>query len=209
MALTFQQNDTLSALGVNFSRRNTMTVEIGIRVDETLDVAKVGQLTTRSSGSAGTLTMAASHGITTSALIDLYWSLSDGTKGSRSNVVVGTVATNSVPISGGAGDDLPANLSNITAMIGTVKALAFDGDDMIALGMNSDAFGATVSLLDASDAILSAHRLPMDGGGVTYTWTSASGVTNPVAADDVAKVRISHGDSTTARAVRVVVGINN
>lgn len=90
----------------------------------TVTAAKTGQLTTRTSASVGTLTMAAGHGFNTADIIDLFW-----TGGKRVGVVVGTVATNSVPISGGSGDDLPANLTAITAMLRHAENRAFSGDD--------------------------------------------------------------------------------
>lgn len=88
-----------------------------VSVSESIPAAKTGQLTTRTNNTDGTLTMSASHGITTGAIIDLYW-----TGGRRYNVVAGTVSGNSVPISGGSGDNLPTNLTNITAQVQIVMA---------------------------------------------------------------------------------------
>ena len=62
----------------------------------TVQPAKTGTLSTRTSTTVGTLTMAGGHGITTGVLIDLFWS-----GGSRARVTVGSVSGNSVPISGG------------------------------------------------------------------------------------------------------------
>src|SRR4051812_13463763 len=92
-----------AALGVNFGINTSIVSDSGHIVDAPLGAAKTGTLTTRTSNTVGTLTMTAGHGITTAALQDIYW---DG--GSRRNVTVGTVATNSVPFSGGIGDNLPA-----------------------------------------------------------------------------------------------------
>jgi len=58
--------------------------------------AKTGTLTTRTTDTTGTLTMQTGHGFVQNDKIDLYW-----TGGRRYNVVVGTVAGDSVPISGG------------------------------------------------------------------------------------------------------------
>ncbi|MBK9128182.1 MAG: hypothetical protein IPM13_10320 [Phycisphaerales bacterium] len=63
---------------------------------------KRGTLTTRTSDTAGTLTMESGHGIATGNTIHVYW---DG--GKRIGVTVGTVSGTSVPISGGSGDNLP------------------------------------------------------------------------------------------------------
>jgi hypothetical protein len=80
----------------------------------TLAAAKTGTLTTRTDNDTGTLTMTAGHGITTGQTLDVYWA-----GGQRRGMTVGTVATNSVPIDGGAGDNLPANTTAITAMVPT------------------------------------------------------------------------------------------
>lgn len=99
------------------------TAPIGL--SETLPAAKTGSLTTRTDNTNGTLTMTAGHGITTAATIDLYW---EG--GSRYGVTVGTVATNSVPISGGSGDNLPPATTAITATLRTTANILIDGDNV-------------------------------------------------------------------------------
>ena len=104
---------------LSFSKSSTVSAGGEVSVSETLAAAKVGQLTTRTNTTTGTLTMAASHGITDAAKIDLYWT-EGGVDGRRYNVVVGTVSTNSVPISGGSGDNLPTNLTAITAQVQVV-----------------------------------------------------------------------------------------
>lgn len=119
-------------------------------------------------------------------------------------MTVGTVATDSVPIDGGSGDDLPAALTAITAMVPNLEtnSWGFDGDDLKALlfGCNKP---FTVALLDGSDAELFAFSGDGDAGGA-YAWNSGSDVTNPVAGDTVAKVRTSHGDSTASRTVNAI-----
>lgn len=69
---------------------------------------KRGTLTTRSSDTAGELTMESGHGIATGNIIHVYWG-----DGKRIGVTAGTVSGNVVPISGGSGDDLPPASSPI------------------------------------------------------------------------------------------------
>ena len=81
---------------------------------------RFGTLTTRTDANTGTLTMAAAHGIATADVVAINWS-----EGDRSNVPVGTVAGNSVPISSGSsfGDVLPLVTTAITAMVRRVGTL--------------------------------------------------------------------------------------
>ena len=106
--------------GVNF--RDALT-SAGANVagsQQTVAAAKAGTLSTRTNNTDGTLTMGASHGITTGAIIDLYWLVSGTTYAYRHGVVVGTVSGTSVPISGGTGTNLPAQASAIMAMVHVV-----------------------------------------------------------------------------------------
>ena len=65
-----------------------------------LPIAKAGTLTTRTEDDTGEATLGAGHGITTGAIVDIYWS-----GGRRYGVTVGTVAGNVVPFGapGGTG----------------------------------------------------------------------------------------------------------
>jgi hypothetical protein len=185
----------------------------GPRVDKTGDnvlaVAKVGTLTTRTDDNTGELTMAASHGITTGARLDVYWS-----GGMRRGMTVGTVATNAVPIDGGAGDVLPANTTAITAQVPSEEAYAVEGDDLDFLMARTSRRGVVV-FADGSDAELFAIVGELSGTtGGAYQWrdpalspvASDGGVTNPVATDTVAKVFVSNGDSANTNIVQVACG---
>lgn len=73
-------------------------------------------LTTRTSASAGTITAPSGHGVTTGATIDVYWNLFDSPyyiAKIRYGMTVGTVSGTSIPVSGGDGDDLPAEGATI------------------------------------------------------------------------------------------------
>jgi hypothetical protein len=199
--MTFQHN--FSALGKSAVQRETVTVDNTVVTDANLNAAKTGTLSTRTDDNTGTLTMDTGHGITTGATIDLYWS-----GGSRRGVTVGTVATNSVPIDLGSGDNLPIATTAITAMvvIEETSGWAIAGNDIegIIAGCPKP---YTIVFLDGSDAELFAIvETSSSGGG--YGWNSESGITNPLAGDTVAKIRKTHGDSTAARAVTLAVGTN-
>ncbi len=181
----------LGTAAVSSTLTNTGTNLLSVEQD--VPAAKVGALTTRTDDNTGELTMQASHGITTGAKLDLYWA-----SGKRLGMTVGTVATNAVPIDGGSGDNLPADETAITAMVPVEFPIVADGDDVVTIDAWSTA-DADVLITDASNVSILA--LETDGNG--YSWLAASGETNPVAGDSIAKVFFSHGDSTGTRRMRL------
>ena len=96
-----------------------------IGLDQTLAAAQGGSLTTRTNDTSGTITMTSGdHTIATADVVDVYW---DG--GVRYNVVVGTVSTTAVPISGGSGDNLPTEATAVTVVRTVTANLTIDGDE--------------------------------------------------------------------------------
>ena len=84
--------------------------------------AAVSTAFARTNDTTGTLTLSTGHGITTGAIINITWS-----GGSRQYVTVGTVSTNSVPISAGIGNPLPAANTVITIGMTTVTTSSAHG----------------------------------------------------------------------------------
>lgn len=71
----------------------------------------VASLSTRTDATSGTITAPSGHGVTTGATIDVLWTVEESSyyiSKVRRGVTVGTVSGTSIPISGGLGDDLPA-----------------------------------------------------------------------------------------------------
>jgi hypothetical protein len=157
----------------------------------TVAAAKTGTLTTRTDNDTGTLTMTGGHGIITGDTLDVFW-----TGGSRRGMTVGTVATNSVPIDGGSGDNLPTAATAITAMVPEEVPFTVDGDEVVFLSVKSPAAGY-VTFKDDADAIITAAVYQLDAGE-GKVWYSASGETNPLAGKITSVAVFSHG-STTAR----------
>ncbi len=179
--------------GLSFGINSSVDSSLAIPWDESVAAAKIGQLTTRTSDTVGTLTMNASHGIITADRLDIYWTISGG--GRRYGVTVGTVSVNSVPFSGGAGDNLPVNLTAITAMVPTSLPIVITGNDVVSIATNCPV-GGTVVFADASNVTL--HPVLATSSIPTYVWTSVDGGTNPLAGDALAKVFLSHGSSAAA-----------
>jgi len=154
--------------------------------------AKTGQLTTRTNNTDGVITMAAGHGFVTADKIDIFWTVA-GVAGSRRNVST-TVATNAVTITSGSGDNLPANLTNLTACKPTVATLTGSGTNFQALAANNPSSGyGYVVFVDGSSADIAAatYRIAT-GKGVSVS--TAGGDSNPLGSSALGSVKFSHGD---------------
>lgn len=190
--------DDGSTVAKSFAFSRTITADGAVIKDPTLAAAKVGQLTTRTDANTGTLTMDSGHGITNGSRIDVYW---DG--GSRYGMTVGSVSVNSVPIDGGGGDDLPANLTAITAMVAQGEAFVVETSTLQAI-LCSCAVPATVVIVDGTDTEQLVMRV---GPNDDYVWDTDSEASNPLGAD-VVTAYLTHGDSTQARKVSAVALVN-
>lgn len=168
-------------------------------VDITVPAAKIGQLTTRTSNTAGTLTMNAGHGIINGQRIDIFWTTAPA--GITVGATVGTVSGNSVPFTLGTGDVLPANLTNVTVGLPTLETLTITGNDVVSISGYSEDVGVIV-LADAStDCYAMNIRTAKDGLG----WFNGNGVTNPVSAKSLTKIFMSHQNAVTAKIMKCAI----
>lgn len=164
------------------------------KVEKSLAAAKTGTLSVRTDNDTGTLTMDPGHGILTGDKVDIYWS-----GGSRRGVTVGTVATNSVPIDLGAGDNLPAAATAVTVMVQNSETVSITGANVVAIAFKC-AGKATLQITQSNDTEIFGTTVSAGG---SYIWTVGSGVTNPVTGQTIGKVKITHGDSTKTQKPRV------
>lgn len=201
MSMKFKVSNSVNASGKKFTKSVTIETEAQTTREQEVPAAKSGQLTTRTNASTGELTMAASHGIATGEKIDIYWEEA-GVGGCRRNVTVGTVATNAVPISGGSGDDLPTNMTNITAMEPVVELFEIDGDNVKGIAVQTDAKGQFVFTEDDDDEITTFIFKQEEGAD---NWYDGGPDVNPLAGATVGKVKLSHGDAENAQIMRYTV----
>jgi hypothetical protein len=174
-----------------------------IGLSETLAVAKTGTLSTRTDNTVGTLTMTTGHGITTAAVIDLYW---DG--GVRYGVVVGTVSTNSVPISLGAGDNLPIATTAITAVLQSTANIFLDGDNTeflaIELRTTNRALRTAghIAFYDAANDLIAELDLVAN---IPQVYDLAGGSANPFTGDPITYAKISQGGSVATEIYQLMI----
>lgn len=203
---SYNSSNSVTILGDTYSQQQTVNYDTGVVAGPLLAPAKAGSLTTRTSVSVGTLTMASGHGITTAAVFDLFWT-ANGLSGARRGVVAGTVSVNSVPITGGTGDDLPDLNSAITAMIPHSESVVLDGANVIALVAKCDVPGF-IAIYEADGTTLIVAIRIREAGSGAYIWTLASGAANPLGTSDVGIIKTSHSDEVNSRTPQCVFGYN-
>lgn len=200
MAINASYNRSLIISGLNFAIGTTVSSDLATTFSESIAAAKAGTLSVRTDANTGTLTMASGHGITTGARLDLYWS-----GGRRYGVTVGSVSGTSVPIDLGAGDDLPAVDTAITAQVPTSEAVVVTGDDAVSIAVSADQAGTAVFAASDNSTILAVE---LTSTGLSYVWTTNDGGTNPFAGASVAKVFLSQPSATVAATMQGAVQFN-
>lgn len=178
-----------------------------------LPVANAGELTTRSSGTAGTLTMESGHTITTGARLDIYWETQTSpvvTAGSCRGATVGSVSGNSVPFTGASGTALPLVNALITAAVPAyVSPGSIDPSTLLAWGMNIAGIATdhrcTVSLGAYGTAYVEGGAIVLNSGttgtgyGDTAAWASTNGGANAITSfGTISRIYVSHGDPDNA-----------
>jgi len=180
----------------------TRTNSGAIGLEETVNSTKTGTLSTRTDNTTGTLTMTGGHGITTGQTIDLYWS-----GGVRYGVTVGTVATNSVPVSAGAGDNLPTATTAITAVVQQSVNLAIDGDETDILAIifeTTDTSIRTAAHIQFRDAAADEIAEIDFVTNVPQVWDIAGGSANPFTGDPITNLKVSQANSATAATLKII-----
>lgn len=173
--------------------------------DDEVAVAKQGNLTVRGNATAGNLTMGSGHGITTGNRLDLYFDYANGTPGFRRGVIAGTVASLTVPISGGGGDDLPPASTLVIASI------ASELDFVIPTGADAQFLGVSASSLSqvvfawANGTEIVAYQLDPSAA---YFWAVGLGA-NPLGTATVSKAYYSQSGLTTVSEVKSTILYNN
>lgn len=179
-----------------------------IALEDTLNAAKSGTLTTRTDNNTGTLTMTAGHGLTTGQIVDIYW---DG--GVQRTVTVGTVATNSVPIDLGIGDNLPTANTAVTVCVQKAINLAIDGDNAKILAVVLETVdktlrtAANVQFLDSAADVIAEIDLVAN---VPQVWDIEGGSANPFTGDPITNLKASQANSTSTETYTLkIVGVQD
>lgn len=184
-SLTFQ---TIVAGLVGGIGSNTVTDDAAeLASPESVAAAQPATLSSRTSNTAGTLTMTnADHGITTGARFDLYWS-----DGSCFGVIAGTVSGTSVPFTRvQGGNPLPAAATAVVVGIAQSVPFSVTGDNISALvcGKATKAVRCYYVFLEASSILGLAV---LNQSGRSYVWDGTTKATGPVGSGPVGSASIS------------------
>ena len=177
-------NSSIGAVSIN--ARITRSSPTQLPTQLPLAAANAGTLATRSDDTSGIVTLATGHGVQTDDVVDVYW---DG--GRRFNVVAGSVSGDDVIISGGAGDNLPAEDATLTLQVQQVLNLDFDGDAVEAMAA---ACGARGRLQFYSDAVL---ELGVDlAANAPWIWWESGVGSNPLAGKSITHATITQASTS-------------
>jgi len=157
-----------------------------------LPIAKAGTLSTRTSDTAGIITLAAGHGITDADEVDVYFS--DGSVAYAATVTA--YDTTTITIAGASGDALPTEDAAVT--VGVVQDLDVDieGDDLKMLAIHATSAASVILTTDDSGDTVELAKLLT--ANEAYTWAYDTGVTNPIASDTITHIQASCGSSSAA-----------
>lgn len=198
MPISARVDTTVTSQGVPYVSTVTVSADKSISLDVNAPgkAADAGTLSTRTDNTTGTFTMTTGHGINTADRADVYWTVG-GVNGSRQGVVIGTVSVNSVPFSGGTGDNLPVVNSVVVVKTAQNEAVALTGADAVAI-----LFKATNRSIITLTTSVPANvlNIVLPAGGV-YAWYSGNGVTNPITGSTIARCYVSQDGLAPANIV--------
>lgn len=196
----------VNGLGASINRSTPRTADGGGVVEIAVPVGKAGSLTTRSDHDTGIVTMSSgSHGISSSDVVDLFWS-----GGARFGITVGSVSGTSVPIGGddsGTGDVLPASSTAVVVSPRVAFNASIDGDELSAIALQQSFLVSTetaesrVSLRDTGAAEIEGLTL---AANTPRLFDITGGDTNVFTGNPITNGFVSNGSTTNAGTLKIV-----
>jgi len=168
--------------------------------DITLPVAHAGSLTTRTNNTDGVITLTAGHDVATGTY-DVYWA------GGMRYEVSCTVVVNACTITGGSGDNLPAESTAVTVAHRVTVNCAIDGDAVKLIGvqvsyvLTASVATAHVQLDDAEGDTIKEIDLI---GSQVWNWDYLNALTNPLTGDPITIGYASNGSATEVGTLNIL-----
>jgi len=209
-----QHNQSFTFPGYSFNAQEAAVTFDSISAYEVtlpaIAAAQVGTLDTRTDDDTGVAGLSSGHGISTSDVVDVYWS------GGRRYGMDATVSGDNVTIDGGAGDNLPTATTAVTVVIQTeINPLNLDGDnaEVVAIvyrNANDSSAKGSLDLQDSGSASIKQVDLVHEtaNGGLDNVWNISGGDTNDFTGNPITKGFASH-DSQQAGTLYVLAGIDS
>ena len=214
---TANKSTNITFDGKQFGSAQTSTFDAIIKTQITLPALVAAQtngtLGTRTDADTGVVTLSTGHGISTSDVVDVYWS------GGVRYGMTATVSGNDVTVDGGAGDDLPTVASTITAVVvqTDIDPLEIDGDAgnfFAVVYENASDTGAKahIDLQDSGDLTIAeidlSHASANGGLSNTNVVDIENGDTNTITGNPITHGAASH-DSTSAGTLWILFGYDS
>ena len=200
---TFSYNVNLSIGGVNIARGVPRSGDHPNPYEITLPAGKAGTLSTRTDNDTGVATVASGHGITTSDLVDVYWS-----GGMRYGMSVTATTSTTISVDAGAGDNFPVAATAIVVTKQVSVNTAIDGDSIQVIGIlaeyatnPSPAVMSHVHFQSSAPATIAEIDLTSN---VPQVWDIAGGATNPFTGNPIVVCKASNGSGTDAATLKIV-----
>lgn len=205
MSMQHSVSKSHTIAGVSFDESIQLESDAAVVHKVDVNIAHAGSLGTRTDNDDGIVIITDSgHGITTANTLDVYWDI-DGVSGHRRGVTVSAVVGQNVTITGGLGDNLPAQASAVVVCIPMELDLNVDGDNIVGLFLGANDEGQVV-LMDDEDA---EALFVVLGEGFVWDWVDGNGEANPVAGKTLTKAVVSHKNTTAVTEMRVAVPYMN
>lgn len=194
-------NATVSMGGETASAVQSREEDGFVAITPTGTPAAAGVLSTRTSATEGVIAVASTD-VTTGAEAVLTWTDAAGDLKHRYNVdcVVAEVAgdsgedpTYTVTVSGGSGDDLPAEDYDVNVSLQVVANITFDFEDVDVFCVTTNVRGV-IAFMDATDT--EKCVIDMDTKGIGL-WTEDSGFPAPISGTPVTYALLGSGDTST------------
>lgn len=194
-AVTFTASAAFGNISPSISATTNGGGVVSQSPDTALPVAQAGTLTTRTSNTAGVVTLAATPNVDDGDTVTLSW----GTNSFRHGCDVTAVSGNLVTVSGGIGDALPAADTAIKVSKEVVLDVDIPGDRLQVLVLSASAntymaFDETTGTTTPIDE----YNCPAGGG---YFWYTGSQYTNPFVGVTIGAVLVANLDTASESTV--------
>lgn len=186
---------SLGSISQNVIRSGDAKIELEV----SLPAGTAGTLSTRTDDNTGVVTVA-SHSITISDTVDVYWS-----GGRRYGVDVTAQDATTISIDLGAGDNLPIATTAVVIVKQVAFNAALDGDNAKIIGVSyevadASGYGCRVTLFDSADDTITGLDLDANVPNVVDI---EGGQTNPYTGDPITDGVASNGSSSTAATLKI------
>jgi len=188
--------------GIQLTSEATRSAASLFQTDVDLPVGIAGTLSTRTSDTAGVLTLATGHEYSVGDFLDIYYA-----DGMRYGAEVTEVATDDVTFTSTAGSAvLPSETTAVVATELVEVDADFEGDDVemiVSIIKDADGF---IEYREAEKALAARQVMTEDED---WSYLDGDGSTNPLASTTIDTIVASNSSSSTTARLQIAALLNN